>query len=172
MLCQKCNLKEANTYVKRIINGKVSEYHLCNECAEKMGYSNMMSTGFKDFSNLLGGLFGEPSNDSLMQIKRCPCCGNSISDIINSGKVGCAECYSVFKRELMPSIKKIHGNTVHCGKGSTVKSSDSKRNDTDLIIKDLKQKLADAVEKQQFELAAQLRDRINNLENKEDKNNG
>ena len=168
MLCQKCKSREANTYVKRIINGKVTEYNLCDACAEKMGYSNMMSTGFKDFSNLLGGLFTSPGTDSLMQVKRCPSCGCSFADIANSGKAGCADCYTTFRRELMPSVKKIHGNTVHCGKGSSVKK-DADTAAGGESVTELKRRLKKAVDEQNFELAAQLRDRINELEKKEEK---
>ena len=43
MLCQACGKRPATTHVKTIINGELSEYSLCAECAQKMGYDNFMS---------------------------------------------------------------------------------------------------------------------------------
>ena len=56
MLCQSCGKNQANTHIKRIINGELTEYMLCEKCAAKMGYSNIFEgfgLGF-DFDNLLG----------------------------------------------------------------------------------------------------------------------
>ena len=46
----------------------------------------------------------------------CPVCGASLSDISDTGKVGCADCYKTFLNQLMPSIQRMHGNTHHIGK--------------------------------------------------------
>ena len=139
MKCQKCGANNANTHVKTIINGEFKEYDLCSECAKKMGYTNV-----------------------------CEFCGSTYSDIAKSGHVGCANCYSVFADELFPSIRRIHGNTTHCGKNSRLaekaKQSKPAEETKEDKIKRLKAELDKAVKEQNFEHAAELRDKIKELE--------
>ena len=58
MKCQKCGVNEATTHIKTMINGQYTEYYLCPDCAEKMGYTNMFGDFSSEFSNLLGSFFG------------------------------------------------------------------------------------------------------------------
>ena len=58
MLCQSCYKNQANTHIKKIINGKLTEYRLCEECAAKLGYGNNIFQGFDlNFDNFLGSFF-------------------------------------------------------------------------------------------------------------------
>lgn len=163
MLCQNCGKNEATTHVKRIINGSTSEYHLCQNCASKLGYGDFFG-GFDDFG--FGGLFGNlfSQGQSLMgdtssSALRCEKCGSTFRDIAESGKVGCADCYRIFKDRLMPSFQKIHGRTKHIGKSpSGVVPGPEKQ------LEDLKGKLQKAIETQNFEEAAKLRDQIKSME--------
>ena len=90
MLCQHCNKNEANMHMKRIINGRAAEVHLCSDCARSLGYGEAFSgfgLGFSDFlSDFL--LKGEHSSNS----SRCPFCNKSFEEIAKDGKMGCAEC--------------------------------------------------------------------------------
>ena len=99
---------------------------------------------------------------------RCETCGCSFDDIVKSGKVGCADCYETFYDKLLPSLRKIHGQTSHVGKKPREAAepqpgagADSDRTQA------LKQKLAEAVADQNFELAAVLRDEIRRMEAQE-----
>ncbi len=173
MKCQKCGKENANTHIKTIINGDYKEYILCPECAKEMGYNNFFADMESDFSTLLGSFFGN-TLPARSQSTHCPTCGSTYYDIADSGKVGCADCYSTFFDLLMPSIRRIHGNTTHCGKKSfadrsrnRVNSGTSKMSNSDKIS-DLKAQLNQAVEIQNFEEAAKLRDEIKSLE----ENNG
>ncbi len=161
MLCQSCGKNMANTHIKKVINGEVKEYMLCEECAEKMGYGNLFSDFSFDFDNFLGSFFTENIPHKLsLESKRCKNCGSSFEDISNTGKVGCANCYKVFYDQLVPSIKRIHGNTQHVGK-MAASVDETKRVENKLH--ELKLQLDKAVEKQEFEKAAELRDKINEL---------
>lgn len=166
MKCQKCGANNANTHVKTIINGEFKEYDLCSECAQKMGYTNMFGDMENEFSNFLGSFFGNVL-PARTQATRCEFCGSTYSDIAKSGHVGCAHCYEVFGDELLPSIRRIHGNTTHCGKNSRLgkaKSEQIKVETKEDKIKKLKSELDKAVKEQNFELAAELRDKIKELE--------
>lgn len=167
MKCQKCGANNANTHVKTIINGEFKEYDLCSECAKKMGYTNVFGDMEDEFSNFLGSFFGNVL-PARTQATRCEFCGSTYSDIAKSGHVGCANCYSIFADELFPSIRRIHGNTTHCGKNSRLaekaKQSKPAEETKDDKIKSLKAELDKAVKEQNFEHAAELRDKIKELE--------
>jgi protein arginine kinase activator len=92
-------------------------------------------------------------------------CGNSFRDIAESGRFGCAECYETFYDKVLPSIERIHGQTKHVGKRANKENKDTHYiTDTE----DLKQQLDKAVEEQNYELAAELRDKIKEKVNKKD----
>lgn len=171
MICQACGKNTATTHVKTIVNGELAEYSLCAECAQKMGYGNLLSNFGLNFGSLLGSFFGE-STPPVISTVRCPGCGSSFEDIAHSGKVGCAECYHTFYDRLIPSIQRIHGNTKHCGKrpsGSMLQVQPEAKlqikQETELERK--RRELKEAIEVQNFEAAAELRDEIKALEEKE-----
>ncbi len=169
MLCQSCEKKEATTHIKTIHNGELKEYMLCSDCAKKYGYASFLDDAGFDLDKLFGSFMeGIPSPRAL---KRCQLCGSSFEDIAKSGKVGCAECYDTFYDELLPSVRRIHGRTSHTGKlahsaGAGVKL----RNE----IARCRTELEQAIKAQEFEKAAELRDRIRELEknNAENSANG
>lgn len=167
MKCQKCGANNANTHIKTIINGEFKEYDLCSECAKQMGYTNVFSDMENEFSNFLGSFFGN-ALPARTQATRCDFCGSTYADIARTGHVGCAHCYNVFEDELLPSIRRIHGNTTHCGKNSKL-SADAKavkphEETNEEKINRLQAELDKAVKEQNFELAANLRDEIKGLE--------
>ena len=61
MLCQICGQQPATTHIKTIVNGKLTQAHLCAECARKQGYGNLFSDWGAGFGSLLSGLMGQPS---------------------------------------------------------------------------------------------------------------
>ena len=168
MLCQKCKKHTATTQVKRTINGITEEFFLCRDCAAEIGFSGFInpfsSAGF--FSSLFNEKMEEKS---LSPVKRCPKCNSSLSDITSLGKVGCAECYSVFENSLSPLITKIHGTNHHCGKLSPNANSSADENGNNFKtveeeIAELKEKLNEAVLAQEYEQAAVIRDKIKEME--------
>lgn len=166
MKCQKCGANNANTHIKTIVNGEFKEYDLCSECAKQMGYTNVFGDIENEFSNFLGSFFGNVL-PARTQATRCEFCGSSYSDIAKSGHVGCANCYSVFGEQLLPSIRRMHGNTAHCGKnsGKSEKQSVKPQEETkEQKLARLKSELDKAVLEQNFEHAAELRDKIKEME--------
>lgn len=167
MLCQSCQKKQANTHIKTIVNGELTEMMLCPECAEKMGYGNVFSHMF-DIGSLMSGFMGEPKTSALAMEEKCPMCGSTFSAISQSGKVGCAKCYDVFYDRLLPSIRRIHGNTIHTGKKASIPVTEDAQSQQEPAqentLSTLKEQLQKAIESQEFEQAAQLRDKIKELE--------
>ena len=160
MLCDKCGKNPATTHYTQIINGEKKEYHLSSQCAQGMEGPEL----FEGFPNLFGTLFSQPvfqpgRTEQVME-RRCPRCGASFSDIAETGLLGCADCYGAFLKELSPSISRIHGRTAHVGKvpkssGGNVKLKNQ--------LSEAKRKLQDAIQAEEFEEAAALRDQIREL---------
>lgn len=108
MLCQHCKKNIATYNYISIVNNQKFATHLCDSCyANLYGDLNSKATG-----DILAGLFGESDNTQ----KTCPVCGSTYEDYENSGLLGCASCYDVFKSELIPSIMRIQGKINHVGK--------------------------------------------------------
>ncbi len=165
MKCQKCGADNANTHVKTIINGEFKEFNLCADCAQKMGYTNVFADFDNEFSGFLGSFFGNVL-PARTQATRCEFCGSTYNEIANTGHVGCAKCYELFADRLYPSIRRIHGNTTHCGKNSPSAKEERSKSEPakEDKIAQLKDELNKAVEQQNFERAAELRDQINGME--------
>ena len=126
MLCQSCGKKEATFHYTSNENGKVTELHLCHDCAAEKGlldenFKNFNPFAFAEkgetlFGELLGGMLGTPHTGSLKEAAVCPFCGMRLSEFTHGGKAGCAKCYTTFKDAITPTVKKLHGNTAHTGK--------------------------------------------------------
>ena len=158
MMCEKCGKNPATTHVKTVMNGVVHEKNLCAYCAAKVGSGCF---GNLSLANMRASMFGDGIESGRLDDKRCPCCGSLFSDIVESGRVGCSECYDTFREELMPSLQRLHGNTVHVGKtpGTQAVQLTKERK-----LKQLKKELSQAVQAEEFEKAAKLRDEIRFME--------
>ncbi|MBQ1966102.1 MAG: UvrB/UvrC motif-containing protein [Clostridia bacterium] len=163
MLCENCKKNTATTYFKQTVNGKTREVFLCSECAAKLGlgdsfmnFSNF-GLGFNAMSELLGGSVA-PS------VSTCPTCGISLKEVSHSGMMGCADCYDTFRDYLRKLLPRISGNKVHTGK--VPHASESEQVDD---VASLKAKLAEAIKTENFEQATVLRDKIRELEAKQEK---
>lgn len=152
MLCQKCGINEANVHMVQIVNGKRTEQHLCTQCSGAQEH-NLFDTTFS--MNKLLSNFLQPT---ITEIQKCNSCGISFSDFTKSGFFGCPQCYQTFDHKLEEPLKRLHGATIHKGK----KVQDEKKTE----LEDLKEQLQKAITEEKYELAAQLRDRIKELEGK------
>ncbi len=170
MLCEKCNQREATVHLNKIINNHKTEMYLCDVCASQEGVGNF-------YINPMDSLFANFFNDSLnisddlimpnggrenqRRQRHCPNCGMTEEKLFKNGKLGCAECYEVFKDKLDELLKQIHGNNVHCGKKPrTAIRAENKSLAVNDEIEQLKIKMQKAIEQEDFEQAAVLRDKI------------
>lgn len=175
MLCEKCKENNASVFYEENINGKKRSYALCHSCAKELEKSGELpgenafdSFGFSSpISALHDSLFGSlfSSGEQSMHLnapKSCSACGSTLRDLRKNGKAGCGECYKTFSSELEPTIRSIHGNAKHTGRvPSAFREKHTKENE----MKALRQELKDAISKEEFEMAATLRDKIKELEN-------
>lgn len=171
MLCEKCKKNQAVTHIRQNINGNLTEMHLCQECAAEISgkFENEYGKLFSDFGfgidSMLTSIFGQDFlSENLLSdhTDRCEMCGSSLDEIRKSGNVGCKQCYEHFGKELMPLIQRIHGKTVHNGK---IPQSAGKEITTKAKITELEKELQALIDSQEFEKAAEIRDKINSLKN-------
>lgn len=160
MLCEKCGKNNATTHIRTIVNGVVREINLCGYCAAEEGYT---SIGHNSLAGMLASMLGDVVTPQIAAEEvRCPVCGASFSDIAETGKVGCAECYKTFNRELLPYLKRVHGSTKHSGKipnrAPLTVMGDSESIDS------LKLELNRLVSEERYEEAAVVRDKIRKME--------
>lgn len=165
MLCENCGSNPATTYLKKVVNGISTEKHLCAACAKSYGISPFKNN---TFAGILSSMLGE--YNGIQSAKKCDCCGTSFNDIAKIGKVGCGACYEKFADELMPYLKRLHGNVKHIGKVPNASplavSTVSDR------INALRSELNSLIKNEEFEKAAKVRDQIRELESQVNSNDG
>ena len=168
MLCDVCHKKAATIHVTEIINDEVQEIHICEECAKKKGMMMNQKFGLADFLADLAD-FGLPSLEDEGAVKaklRCTNCGLTFEDFKKIGRLGCSNCYEVFKKGLIPLLKRIHGSSQHNGK---LPQKVDEKVRVDWELNRLQQKLHKVIEKEEFEEAARIRDAIKKLKDKRQK---
>ena len=93
--------------------------------------------------------------------RHCEACGIKFVEFRNTGRLGCSHDYDVFKAELTPLLEGIHGQARHAGK--TPRRLPKVRLSRQELAK-LQKKLKKAVDDEDYEEAARLRDRIKETE--------
>jgi protein arginine kinase activator len=141
----------------QVVNGKRTEQHLCSHCA------GQQEGGWQEYSTNMNKLlsnFFEPAISTLVQ--QCKSCGTTFDEFKRSGLFGCPECYSAFQNSIAEPIRRIQGGaTRHIGKKPEGEAKpEAKKEPT------LKEQLQQAIAEENYELAAELRDRIREQEGK------
>ncbi len=162
MLCENCKKNTATTYFKRTVNGKTREVFLCSECAAKLGLGDSMM----NFGNFGFGLtaLSDLLTASAVPSATCPTCGMTLREVSDTGRMGCTDCYDTFRDYLRRLLPRISGNKAHTGK---VPRAGKKETADDIGA--LKEKLAKAIQTENFEEATVLRDKIRALEAEQNK---
>jgi protein arginine kinase activator len=163
MKCEVCGLKEAVIHIRQVFPSGVQEVHVCEECAQEKGFSRDREdaeTPELSISNLLTGLieFREPHGE--VSRESCPRCGLTVQEFRKRGKLGCSECFSAFAVDVRAALSQMTGRTHHTGKYPRRLSTDPGiAADRERLKTDLK----DALDREEYEKAAHLRDRIKEL---------
>jgi protein arginine kinase activator len=166
MLCDICGKKKATVHLTEIVDEQMSEVHLCEDCAHQKSVQMEQQFGLAD---LLAGLsdFGKQVKDQDPVKLVCPNCGITYEDFKKYGRLGCSECYAAFKDQLAVLLRKIHGSSQHFGKSpASIPQAGKIQIDT---LQDLRNQLQQAIQQEDFERAAALRDKIRELEKGEQK---
>ncbi len=182
MICERCKKSEANYYYKENVNGTERSYHLCTECAKALEAAGELKSftpdnlfggfGTDGLTSLFSSLFapvgkqnGSKTGRTLPEQKKCTLCGAGFDDLVREGKAGCPKCYEVFAEELAESIRRIHGRSAHTGKEP---AAFREKNRVKRKLEQLEVALKDAIQSENYERAAELRDEIRALKAKEE----
>lgn len=170
MVCQECGKRPATLHFTKIVNGEKSEFRICEHCAREKGESIQGTANGFSIHNLLSGLldFDQAGSASVLgkkpiQALQCERCGLTYSQFSKVGRFGCSDCYQQFSERLDPLFRRVHGTTVHAGK---IPKRSGGRIQYKREIGQLKTKLQQLIEQEEFEQAAELRDQIRELEKK------
>ncbi len=170
MICEVCKKKPAKIHVTQIKDQQKVTIHICQDCAHAKGVAGpAINTSFS-VEQLLTGMMkaqaGEGETATMQQT--CTSCGLTYRAFKESGRLGCSLCYDTFADQLRPLLQKVQKDIRHTGKVPH-------KGDANLVmrrnISDLRFQLKEAVNQENFELAAQLRDQIRQIEENIDESN-
>jgi protein arginine kinase activator len=155
-----CGKKPAKIHVTQIKNGEKKSVHMCQECAQKQAMGSAISSGF--LGDILKQESGAatPDQPTERDLETCEGCGQTYRAFKETGRLGCAECYQRFEDMLVPLIRKVQKGETHVGK----RPQGVKEPTLAEKVEDLRVQLRQAVEHEEFEKAAQLRDQIRQME--------
>lgn len=167
MLCQDCNNNDATIHLTQIVNNEKVVLNLCKDCAEKRGFHSPFEQMPFPLAEIVSGMVGPikqqkkgKKNKAIQSDLKCSNCGLTFAEFGQAGRLGCPKCYSAFKPELTNLLRRIHGSADHRGHVAETPTEDLKYIRED---KKLRDELKKAIEDENFEVAAELRDRIREL---------
>lgn len=163
MRCDNCEEREAEIHLTQIVEGELTTVHLCNACAEKQGVAGGSAVEGAPLTDFLAEI-GKGVEESALPATSgaCPYCKTSSADFRKTGRLGCPQCYAHFEDQLRALLRRVHGSTHHTGK--MFLNEVEELDDDQKRLSTLRRRLQRAIEIEDFEAAADLRDRIREIE--------
>jgi protein arginine kinase activator len=167
--CDRCD-KPAVVHEVTVKSGIKSEIHLCHEHALEAGVAmpthqpiNQLLTQFVISQTGKSQAKGKGKGRAKTRARRkaCPSCGMTFARFRQGGTLGCADCYEAFEEQLSPLIERAQNGATHHRAKTPRRAGASV--DRQLLVQQLVKELEQAVSAEQYERAAQLRDRLRNL---------
>lgn len=162
MMCEDCHQNKATVHFTQIVNDETETFHLCQDCAKARGLKTTPVSAqmpLNDFLSEMGApIFTKATNANVS----CPRCGCSFRQFRKTGRLGCAHCYVTFEEEMRALLRKIHGSNEHVGIDEAESVGPMEESEERLL--GLRRQLREAVEREEYERAAELRDEIQALE--------
>src|ERR1700689_3063775 len=159
MQCSICKEKPATVHLTQIVGDKMQKLDLCEDRAKAKGVNDPASFAMADIMLGLGAAQELEQPVGGFEVK-CPRCRFTQADFKKSGRLGCPECYRTFAEGLSGLLKTMHKGTRHTGKAPEALRASRENSDR---LKSLQKKLAKAIESENFEEAAQLRDELKKI---------
>ena len=150
MICEECGERQAEVVMTTVINGESTSRHLCRECLKKYQTGDLQSV----LAAVLSAMAEKTPNIT------CPACGETYAEFKKTGLLGCAKCYTAFRRELTPLITRVQGRAQHAGRRPPVSEAEQARQSR---MESLRAQMEAAVAEENFEEAARLRDQLRAL---------
>jgi protein arginine kinase activator len=165
MQCDHCGQRPAAIHLTQIVDNSVTTLHLCEVCAAEKGVQTGATVAKFPLSDFLASM-GKGAAGKLPAVAdESPCgfCGATLKDFRETGRLGCPHCYASFEPHLRDLLRRLHGSSQHVGE-VYLPPSVAGEAPAQGRLGDLRDQLRRAVEAENFELAAELRDRIRVLD--------
>jgi protein arginine kinase activator len=163
MVCDNCGSTDAVVHLTQIVNNQMSTHRLCEKCAAEKGLETTPEPAAFPLTNLLAQMGKDSSPEpEPAPGQQCSFCGLTFKDFRETGRLGCPHCYETYATHLQRLLRRVHGGTQHVGK--VYLPPDPSASELERRLEALRRKLNRAVESEDFERAAELRDEIRSLE--------
>ena len=157
MVCDSCRERDAVVHLTQVVEGAVTQVHLCEMCAADKGVETTVAAPKTPLTSLLQTVQQQLTTSATDQA-RCSFCQASYKDFRASGRLGCARCYSTFEAQLRDLLQRVHGATRHLGRQYGSPAPEQLQRASTVL--ELREQLRRAIELEQFEQAARLRDQL------------
>jgi protein arginine kinase activator len=166
MSCDQCGEREAVIHLTQIVKEQVTTLHLCERCAAEKGVDSPGAVAKTPLGSFLAAMGKGPDQQPAPRTADvCSRCGGTFQDFRETGRLGCPDCYHAFEGPLRDLLRRLHGSTHHLGERYERGAGASPAPDQEPArAAELREQLRLAVETENFELAAELRDRLRVLE--------
>lgn len=165
MNCDNCGEAEATIHQIHVTNNEIEHLQLCETCAREQSDGDQPAEA--GVAEAFEGIDTEERESDT-----CPSCGTTLIEVRKRNKVGCAECYGTFREQFASLVHRIHGAEQHIGDTGAGESDDTKAGlgkiPDSKKVKMLEKRLQKSVEEEDYERAAELRDKIENLQEESD----
>lgn len=163
MKCENCGSTEAVVHLTQIVDNQMSTHHLCQRCAAEKGLQDAPDPANSQLLDLIEKVAPElPGAGFVSGDGQCSFCGLTFDDFRRTTRLGCPHCYEAFAAHLPRLLRRIHGGVRHVGK--VYLPPDPTSSEMEKRLQGLRRRLERAVQSEDFERAAQIRDEIRALE--------
>lgn len=160
--CEHCHTSPATVHITQISENQTTVSHLCETCAREKGVVvEIGQDGIVPEVQVQAEALARPQAQLAAEEdnRECPHCHLSFSEFKAHERLGCPRCYSAFDKDIEALLMQVHGASAHKGKRCVPRTGDSL---TDDDLTRLHRELEGAIAREEFELAAMLRDTIRN----------
>ena len=161
MICDVCKEGDAVIQLTEVEGSGVRLLHLCERCAAERGVETTVSAPKAQITDFLQSVH-QAMQATQGDAARCTFCSSTFRDFRSTGRLGCAHCYDAFENSMRDLLRRVHGNSKHIGRQYHPPASE--------IIPDggtaneLRDRLRRAIDSEQFELAADIRDKLRGMD--------
>lgn len=161
MVCDICKTGDAVIQLTEVEGKGVRQLHLCEKCAAERGVETTITAPKPEITSFLQTVHQQMAV-SQGDAARCTFCSGTLKDFRTTGRLGCAHCYDAFEMSLRDLLRRVHGNSRHIGRKYEAPSADS--TETAGTANELRAQLLRAIQGEQFEQAANIRDQLRGME--------
>lgn len=161
MVCDVCKEADAVVQLTQIEGTGVRLLHLCERCAAERGVETNVSAPKPQVTDFLQSVH-QAMQATQGDAARCAFCSSTFRDFRSTGRLGCAHCYDAFEKSMRDLLRRVHGSSQHIGRRYEQHTINEAPDGG--TVNELRDRLKRAIEAEQFELAADIRDRLRGME--------